>query len=112
MVDLRWALTNSNNWISARLVNELTPVSLANKMRMFGITGYIDPTLPLCLGTVDVPVGHMVAAYTAFANGGIRVDPVFVTRIEDNQVILYTQLCHTAPKSLPRKHTIRFSLSF
>lgn len=95
MVDLRWALTNSNNWISARLVNELTPVSLANKMRMFGITGYIDPTLPLCLGTVDVPVGHMVGAYTAFANRGIRVDPVFVTRIEDNQGnLIYTAVPH------------------
>lgn len=95
MVDLRWALTNSNNWISARLVNELTPKSLANKMRMFGITGYIDPTLPLCLGTVDVPVGHMVAAYTAFSNRGIRVDPVFVTRIEDNQGnVIYTAAPH------------------
>lgn len=95
MVDLRWALTNSNNWISARLVNELTPQSLANKMRMFGITGYIDPTLPLCLGTVDVPVGHMVAAYTAFSNRGIRVDPVFVTRIEDNQGnVIYTAVPH------------------
>lgn len=95
MVDLRWALTNSNNWISARLVHALTPVSLANKMRMFGITGYIDPTLPLCLGTVDVPVGHMVAAYTAFANHGIRVDPVFVTRIEDNQGnLIYSAVPH------------------
>ena len=85
MVDLRWALTNSNNWISARLVHELTAQSLANKMRMFGITGHIDAQLPLALGTVDVPVGQMVGAYTAFANHGIRVDPVFVTRIEDNQ---------------------------
>ena len=95
MVDLRWALTNSNNWISARLVNALTPVSLANKMRMFGITGYIDATLPLALGTVDVPVGQMVAAYTTFANKGIRVDPVFVTRIEDNQGnLIYTAVPH------------------
>ncbi len=95
MVDLRWALTNSNNWISARLVNELTPKALANKMRMFGITGFIDPTLPLCLGTVDVPVGHMVAAYTTFANHGIRVDPVFVTRIEDNQGnLIYSAVPH------------------
>ena len=39
-----WALTNSNNWISARLVNELTPGALANKMRMFGITGYRRPS--------------------------------------------------------------------
>ncbi len=95
MVDLRWALTNSNNWISARLVNALTPVSLANKMRMFGITGFIDPTLPLALGTVDVPVGQMVAAYTTFANKGIRVDPVFVTRIEDNQGnLIYSAVPH------------------
>ena len=85
MVDLRWALTNSNNWISARLVYELGAKNLANKMRMFGVTGHIDATLPLALGTVDVPVKEMVAAYTAFANKGMRVDPVFVTRIEDNQ---------------------------
>lgn len=85
MVDLRWALTNSNNWISARLVAALQPINLANKMRMFGITGYIEPSLPLCLGTVDVPVKEMVAAYTTFANKGLRVDPVFVSRIEDNQ---------------------------
>lgn len=95
MVDLRWALTNSNNWISARLVNELTPQNLANKMRMFGITGYIEPSLPLCLGTVDVSVGQMVAAYTAFSNRGIRVDPVFVTRIEDNQGnVIYSAVPH------------------
>ncbi len=85
MVDLRWALTNSNNWISARLVNELGAKNLANKMRMFGVTGHIDATLPLALGTVDVPVKEMVSAYTTFANKGMRVDPVFVTRIEDNQ---------------------------
>lgn len=95
MVDLRWALTNSNNWISARLVNELTPGALANKMRMFGLSGYIEPTLPLCLGTVDVSVGDMVAAYTTFANKGIRVNPVFVTRIEDNQGnLIYTAVPH------------------
>lgn len=85
MVDLRWALTNSNNWISARLVYELGAKNLANKMRMFGVTGHIDATLPLALGTVDVPVKEMVSAYTTFSNKGLRVDPVFVTRIEDNQ---------------------------
>lgn len=85
MVDLRWALTNSNNWISARLVAELQPANLANKMRMFGLTGYIEPTMPLCLGTVDISVKEMVGAYSAFANKGIRVEPVLVTRIEDSQ---------------------------
>ncbi|MBD5309922.1 MAG: penicillin-binding protein [Bacteroides sp.] len=95
MVDLRWALTNSNNWISARLVYELGAKNLANKMRMFGVTGHIDPTLPLALGTVDVPVKEMVAAYTTFANKGMRVDPVFVTHIEDNQGnLIYSSAPH------------------
>lgn len=85
MVDLRWALTNSNNWISARLVYELGAKALANKMRLFGVTGHIDETLPLALGTVDVPIKEMVSAYTTFANKGLRTDPIFVTRIEDNQ---------------------------
>ena len=52
---------------------------------MFGVTGYIDAHLPLALGTVDVPIKEMVGAYSTFANKGLRVDPVFVTRIEDNQ---------------------------
>lgn len=95
MVDLRWALTNSNNWISARLASELTPSALANKMRMFGLSGDIEPTLPLCLGTVDVSVGDMVAAYTTFSNRGIRVNPIYVTRIEDNQGnLIYSAVPH------------------
>ena len=85
MVDLKWALTTSNNWISARLIDALKPNNLVNEMRLFGITGHIDPTYPLCLGTNDVSVMEMVAAYTAFANQGIRVDPIMVTRIEDSQ---------------------------
>ena len=85
MVDLRWALTTSNNWISAKLIADLQPINLANKLRMFGISGYIDATLPLCLGTNDVSVKEMVSAYSTFANDGLRVDPVYVTRIEDNQ---------------------------
>jgi len=94
-VDLRWALTNSNNWISARLVHDLTPGALANKMRMFGLSGNIEPTLPLCLGTVDVSVGDMVAAYTTFANRGVRVNPIYVTRIEDNQGnLIYSAMPH------------------
>ncbi len=95
MVDLRWALTNSNNWISARLIAELGAPNLVKEMRMFGITGHIEATLPLALGTVDVPVRDMIAAYSAFANNGLRVDPVFVTRIEDNQGnLIYTATAH------------------
>ncbi len=84
MVTLRWALTNSNNWISARLMSQLSPQTLVRTMHNFGITNKLDPVMSLCLGPCDVSVKEMVGAYTAFSNRGMRVDPVFVTSISDS----------------------------
>lgn len=84
IVDLYWALTNSNNWISARLMSELSPSTLARTMHTFGITNHLDPVVSLCLGPCDVSVREMVTAYTAFSNKGLRVDPIYVTKITDN----------------------------
>ncbi|MDD6868304.1 MAG: transglycosylase domain-containing protein [bacterium] len=84
MVDLYWALTNSNNWISARLMSELSPAALVRTMHTFGITNHLDAVMSLCLGPCDVSVREMVTAYTAFANKGLRVDPIYVTKICDN----------------------------
>lgn len=84
MVNLRWGLANSNNWISAYLMGKMSPYSFVRMLRSFGISGHLDPVYSLCLGSCDVSVGEMVSAYTAFVNGGIRVAPLFVTRIEDN----------------------------
>ncbi len=83
MVDLRWALTNSNNWISARLMDQLSPATFARNLHTFGITNHIDPVVSLCLGICDVSVKEMVTAYSAFANRGMRTDPLFVTAITD-----------------------------
>lgn len=94
-VDLKWALTNSSNWISVKLCNQLGPVNLMKKMDAFGLSGYIEPNLTLSLGSVDMRVKEMVAAFTAFANMGMRVNPVLVTRIEDNSGnVLYSATPH------------------
>ena len=84
MVDLRWALTNSNNWISARLMSQLSPAQLVRNMHNFGITNHIDPVISLCLGSCEVSVKEMVGAYSAFANNGMRAQPLFVTSITDS----------------------------
>ena len=83
IVTLRWGLSNSDNWISAYLMSLFTPDALVKLMHSFGIKGQIDPVVSLCLGPCEVSVAEMVDAYTAFANKGIRVDPLYVTRIED-----------------------------
>ena len=83
MVTLRWGLKESNNWISARLMNQFTPEALVKLMHSFGIKGKIDPVVSLALGPVEVSVAEMVDAYTAFPSRGIRVDPLYVSHIED-----------------------------
>lgn len=83
MVDLRWALTNSNNWISARLMAQLSPAELVKRMHSYGITNSLPAVLSLCLGPCEVSVKEMVTAYSAFANKGMRADPMFVTAIAD-----------------------------
>jgi penicillin-binding protein 1A len=82
-VTLRWGLANSNNWISAYLMSLFSPEAMVKLMRSFGVRGQLDPVVSLCLGPCEVSVGEMVDAYTAFPNKGIRVEPVYVTRIED-----------------------------
>ena len=84
MVDLRWALTNSNNWISARLMSQLVPSELVKRMHSYGITNEIPAVISLCLGPCEVSVKEMVTAYSAFANRGMRSDPMFVTAIADS----------------------------
>jgi len=84
MVTLKWGLQQSNNWISAYLMSHLGPSAFVTLLRDFGLNNpEIVPSMSLCLGPCDLTVQEMVSAYTAFANRGIRVAPLYVTRIED-----------------------------
>ena len=86
MVTLKWGLANSNNWISAYLMGKLNPYALVRLIHNFGVLNQdIQPTISLALGPSEISIGEMVSAYTAFANKGIRVAPLFVTRIEDSE---------------------------
>lgn len=96
-VTLQWGLTNSNNWISAYLMSLYTPESLVKLLRSFGMRGPIDPVVSLCLGPCEISVAEMVDAYTAFPNKGIRIEPLYVTRIEDkngNVIASFTPKTH------------------
>jgi penicillin-binding protein 1A len=83
-VTLAWGLKESSNWMSAYLMSLFTPEQLVKIMQSFGIQGQLDPVVSLCLGPCEVSVEEMVDAYTTFANKGIRTEPLYVTRIEDN----------------------------
>jgi len=78
-------LAQSNNWISAYLLNSMNPVLFVKYLHKFGIKNRrIEPSLALSLGPCEVSVMEMVTAYTTFPKGGTRVQPVFVTKITDS----------------------------
>ena len=84
------ALANSKNTISAQLIDKVGPRPVANLARNLGVSSNIPNVPAIALGTPDLSVYEMVGAYGAFANKGIYVEPVMVTKIEDkNGTIIY-----------------------
>ncbi len=83
-VTLKWGLTKSSNNISAYLMKQFGPHAMADMMRKMGIGSHIEEVPSLCVGPADLSLYEMVSAYNTFPSGGVYVDPIFVTRIEDN----------------------------
>jgi penicillin-binding protein 1A len=89
MVTLRWALANSVNFVSAYLMKRISPQAVIDLARHCGITAPMDAVPSLCVGTADISVREMTSAMSTFANKGIHVEPLLITRIEDkNGVVL------------------------
>ena len=87
---LKSALANSRNTITARLMNEIGPQPVINLANSLGVEQQIPAVPSIALGTPDLSVYEMVAAYSTFANQGVYTKPVMVTRIEDkNGTILF-----------------------
>jgi penicillin-binding protein 1A len=80
---LKNALANSVNTVSARLMDLVGPRPVINLARKMGITSRLPAVPSIALGTPDISLFEMVGAYSTFANQGIYVKPVMVTRIED-----------------------------
>jgi penicillin-binding protein 1A len=84
MVSVRWGLQHSDNWVTAWLMKQLNPYTFVRLLHAYGLKNDIDAVVSLCLGTCDASISEMVSGYSVFANKGLRVDPLYVTRIEDN----------------------------
>ncbi len=83
MVTLKWGLANSVNNVSAWLMKQFNPSALVEIVRKMGITSRIDPVPSVFLGTAEISLHEMVGAYGTYANKGVHIDPLLITRIED-----------------------------
>lgn len=101
--NLRDGLRNSVNTVSVHLVKEIGDIEpVRGLIHMMGIDStarypngrHRVPKSPsICLGATDLSVMEMTGAYTTFANNGMYVKPVFITRIEDrNGRVIYTAM--------------------
>ena len=82
-ITLKNALAQSNNWISAYLMNQFGPEAVIGMARRMGVESPIDPVPSICLGVCDLKLIEMVGAMSTFANQGVYIKPMFITRIED-----------------------------
>ena len=85
MVTLKWGLAKSSNNISAYLMKQFGPEAMVEMMRKMGVGSYLDAVPPLCVGSANISLYEMVAAYNTFPSKGVYIRPMFVTRIEDNE---------------------------
>jgi penicillin-binding protein 1A len=83
---LRAALAKSKNLVSVRILQEITPRYAQDYITRFGFDPKLHPPyLTMALGAGNVTPLQMAAAYSVFANGGYRIAPYIIGRIEDQR---------------------------
>ncbi|MFG1425329.1 transglycosylase domain-containing protein [Roseixanthobacter glucoisosaccharinicivorans] len=81
-VTLQTALALSLNTVSVRLALEVGPKAIVATAKRLGIASPLDPNPSIALGTSEVSVLELAAAYTPFANGGIGVIPYVIDSVK------------------------------
>jgi penicillin-binding protein 1A len=100
---LRYALTKSRNLVSIRLLRSMGVEAALRHIARFGFDPEQLPhNLSLALGSADVTPLQMASAYAILANGGFRVTPYFIARIErdDGEVVFEAsppRVCRDCP---------------
>ena len=80
---LRTGIEQSRNLMTVRLANEIGMDTVAGYAERFGVYEEMSPYLANALGSEETTLFQMVAAYAMFANGGERVEPTLVDRVQD-----------------------------
>ncbi len=83
---VREAMAKSKNMVSIRLLDAIGPTYAQSYVARFGFDAERHPPyLTMALGAGSVTPWQMAAAYSVFANGGFRIDPYIISRIDDTQ---------------------------
>ncbi|SES97002.1 penicillin-binding protein 1A [Nitrosomonas marina] len=102
-IRMREALAKSKNLASIRILQAIDLQYAQDYITRFGFEADKHPPyLPMALGSGSVTPLQIAAGYAVFANGGFRIKPYFISRIEDNHGNILEQTRNTAPKETER----------
>lgn len=82
-VTIKNGLAYSKNPVAIRLAEKVGTKNVIQTARDLGVTGHIDTSLPMALGTSDITIYEMVGALSTFANFGNYTKPEMIWRIQD-----------------------------
>lgn len=80
---LRVGIENSRNVMTVRLAQDMGMPLVAEYAERFGIYDDLSPVLAMALGSGETTLMRMVSAYAVLANGGRRVTPTLIDRVQD-----------------------------
>ena len=98
-ITIRRALTQSRNVPTIKVASLIGIKNVVVMARRFGISGSMDPYLPLALGACEATPLEMASAFTVFPNLGMQAKPYFIRRVED-----YDRL--KKEESIPQTHQV------
>ncbi|MEE9278645.1 MAG: PBP1A family penicillin-binding protein [Myxococcota bacterium] len=87
-IPLRQALAKSRNVATIKILSSIGLKPVQEMARRLGIRSILEDNLGLALGNSEVTLGELVRAYTTFATGGRRIDPIFIIEIRDRDGVL------------------------
>jgi len=82
-ISLRHALADSRNIPAIKLAQRVGIKTVIEYAHKFGITSEIQPFLPVALGSAEVTLMEHTAAYSTFANDGVRLSPHSIRKVTD-----------------------------
>ncbi len=80
---MRFGLENSRNLMTVRLAQYAGPETVSDYARRYGIADNMLPVLSMSLGAGETTLLRMAGAYAVLANGGLKVEPTLIDRVQD-----------------------------
>ena len=98
---LRNALIKSMNVITVKILKTIGVQTAIDYARKLGITSDLEPNLSLALGSYTMTLKELTTAYSAFANAGSLVEPLFIERIEDRNGLVLEENQAAVRQAIP-----------